>query len=139
MKYTLSNLLNYKNEKIIAHFCHSHPEYSANEGRVIFEDLLAWMWLNEQRHSLGKKTHLFGPLLIMDEMWHSFILHTRDYFDFSMKYFGDYFHHNVEPLGFEHVLEEGELADYLEDCFKYLSKEWVERRFSAAFAESIDS
>lgn len=71
-------------------------------------------------------------------MWHSFILHTRDYIDFSMKYFGEYFHHDVEPVGFEHVLDEEELADYLQDCFQYLNKGWVERRFSMAFAEMDD-
>lgn len=139
MSSTLSELLNYKNDKIVAHFCSTHPEYSVPEGQMLFEDLLGWMWLNKQRNLLGKKTYLFGPLLIIDEMWHSFILHTRDYIDFSMKYFGEYFHHEVEPLGFEHILDEEELTDYLEDCFKYLNKEWVARRFSAVFTESIDN
>ncbi|AMP88838.1 hypothetical protein [Legionella pneumophila] len=136
MSFTLSELLHYKNEKIVTHFCHSHPEYSMREGLILFEDLLAWMWLNKQRNLRGKKTYLFGPLLIIDEMWHSFILHTRDYVDFSMKYFGEYFHHDVEPVGFEHVLDEEELTDFLQDCFQYLNKEWVERRFSKAFAET---
>ncbi|HAT9713780.1 TPA: hypothetical protein JBD82_03085 [Legionella pneumophila subsp. pneumophila] len=138
MSFSLSELLHYKNEKIVTHFCYSHPEYSIQEGLFLFEDLLDWMWLNKQRRLRGKKTYLFGPLLILDEMWHSFILHTRDYIDFSMKYFGEYFHHDVEPVGFEHVLDEEELADYLQDCFQYLNKEWVERRFSMAFAEMDD-
>ncbi|HHL3493858.1 TPA: hypothetical protein ACQ53F_002720 [Legionella pneumophila] len=136
MSFTLSELLHYKNEKIVTHFCHSHPEYSMREGLILFEDLLAWMWLNKQRRLRGGKTYLFGPLLILDEMWHSFILHTRDYVDFSMKYFGEYFHHDVEPSGFEHVLDEEELTDFLQDCFQYLNKEWVERRFSIAFTET---
>ncbi|HAT1771417.1 TPA: hypothetical protein I8034_000758 [Legionella pneumophila] len=136
MSFTLSELLHYKNEKIVTHFCHSHPEYSMREGLILFEDLLAWMWLNKQRRLRGEKTYLFGPLLILDEMWHSFILHTRDYVDFSMKYFGEYFHHDVEPSGFEHVLDEEELTDFLQDCFQYLNKEWVERRFSIAFTET---
>ncbi|HAU1151783.1 TPA: hypothetical protein JBI12_07515 [Legionella pneumophila] len=136
MSFTLSELLHYKNEKIVTHFCHSHPEYSIQEGLILFEDLLAWMWLNKQRNLRGKKTYLFGPLLILDEMWHSFILHTRDYVAFSMKYFGEYFHHDVEPSGFEHVLDEEELTDFLQDCFQYLNKEWVERRFSMVFSET---
>jgi hypothetical protein len=105
------------------------------EGLVLFTDLLSWIWLNAQRVKLGKKTYLFGPLLILDEIWHAFILHTRDYVDFSTQYWGCYFHHDIEPLGFEHVLEEEELTDYLQDCFTYLGAEWVSRRFETVLLE----
>ena len=137
MTLDLPVLLQYKNEQVVTHFCHSHPEFSLREARQLFEDLLAWMGLSWQRTILGKKTYLFGPLLIMDEMWHTFILHTQDYFHFSMTYFGEYFHHHVEPIGFEYVLEEDELTDFVQDCFKYLNTEWVERRFSGAFTEIV--
>lgn len=128
----LAALLRYKNAAVIDYFCHHHSEYSQEQGQVIFEDLLSWMWLNKQREKRSKKTYLFGPLLILDEMWHCFILHSRDYLDFSLQYFGAYFHHEIEPVGFEHVLEEDELSDFLEDCFAYLSEDWVERRFAHA-------
>ncbi|KTD40034.1 hypothetical protein [Legionella parisiensis] len=129
----LSALLDYKNKAVINHFRHIHPEFSEQESQVLFTDLLSWMWLNAQRAKQGKKTYLFGPLLILDKLWHSFILHTRDYVDFSMRYFNVYFHHDVEPIGQEHVMEEDELNDYLQDCFTYLGPEWVERRFAIAF------
>jgi hypothetical protein len=137
MKLDLPALLHYKNEQVVTHFCHSHPEFSLSEAQLLFEDLLAWMGLSWQRTILGKKTYLFGPLLILDEMWHTFILHTQDYVHFSMTYFGEYFHHHVEPIGFEHVLEEDELTDFLQDCFKYLNIEWVERCFSSAFTAIV--
>ncbi|KTD65096.1 hypothetical protein [Legionella shakespearei] len=128
----LVTLLQYQNTAVIDYFCHHHPEYSPEQAQVIFTDLLAWMWLNKQRQKFNKNTYLFGPLLILDEMWHCFILHSRDYFDFSLQYFGAYFHHEIEPVGFEHVLEEEELSDFLEDCFAYLHPDWVERRFAPA-------
>ncbi len=133
MNSELSLQLQYKNTSVVTSFCHDHPEYSLVESQVLFDDLLGWMWLNQQRHKMGKKTYLFGPLLILDEMWHTFILHTRDYVEFSMRYFGEYFHHEVEPVGFEHLVEEDELTDFLDDCFLYLDEAWVERRFSKAF------
>ena len=132
MNSELSLLLAYSNPAVITHFCHYHREFSLPEGQALFRDLLSCMWLNKQRCIEEKPTYLFGPLLILDEMWHTFILHTRDYIDFSMRYFGEYFHHEVEPVGFEHNLNEDELTDYLQDCFKYLGEEWVERRFSVA-------
>lgn len=128
----LSLLLDYTNTPVITRFCSDHPEISLDEGQLLFQDLLAWMWLKQQRNKENKPTYLFGPLLILDDLWHTFILHTRDYIDFSMNFFGEYLHHEVEPVGFEHVLNEDELADYLQDCFKYLNEEWVKRRFAVA-------
>lgn len=130
-------LLQYENMPVVSHFCHHHPEFSITESKVLFKDLLAWMWLSRQRSAQGKKTYLFGPLRPMDELWHTFILHTRDYTHFSITYFGDYFHHEVEPPGFEHTVEDDELTDFLQDCFTYLGSNWVERQFSAAFTEII--
>ncbi|CEG57911.1 glycine-rich domain-containing protein [Legionella fallonii] len=134
MSVELATLLRYKNERVVSHFCHHHPEVSIQEGQELFTDLLAWLWLSKQRTGLGKKTYLFGPLLRLDELWHTFILHTQDYLSFSMTYFGEYMHHEVERIGFEHVLEEEELTDFLQDCFNYLDSSWVERRFAEAFA-----
>ncbi len=132
----LSALLDYKNKVVVNHFCHHHPEFSEQEGQALLEDLLAWMWLNVQRAKQGKKTYLFGPLLILDELWHTFILHTRDYVDFSIRYFDTYLHHDVESIGQEHIMEEEELTEYLHDCFTYLGSEWVARRFATALTET---
>ena len=125
----LSELLAYSNPAVISSFCEKHPSFSKDEAQELFSDLLAWMWLNALREKDLKKTYLFGPLLILDELWHSFILHTRDYVAFSMRYFGEYFHHEVEPIGEEHQVEEDELTEFLEDCFRYLGEAWVKRRF----------
>ena len=35
-----------------------------------------------------------SPSKDIDEMWHHFILHTRDYRDFCMTYLGKFIHHN---------------------------------------------
>jgi DNA polymerase sigma len=129
----LTTILSYRNLRVVTYFCHHHPEYTLAEGEVLFTDLLGWMWLNQQRIMQEKKTYLFGPLLALDQLWHAFILHTRDYLDFSMRYYGAYFHHDIEPIGFEHRLNEDELRDYLQDCFHYLGEEWVARRFAEAF------
>ncbi len=128
----LSKILQYENQQVIASFCYKHPEFTYQEGHELFRDLLSWMWLSELRKAQGKKTYLFGPLLILDELWHVFILHTRDYVDFSMNFFGAYYHHEVELPGVEHILQEDELNDFLEDCFDNLDNNWVARRFSDA-------
>lgn len=125
----LAQLLNYKNEKLIHYYCYHHPEINEDQAEHLFQDLLGWMWLNRYRQANNRQTHLFGPLLRLDEIWHSFILHTQDYFSFCLHYFGDYFHHHIEPPGFEHELSEEELADFLSDCFDYLGEDWINRQF----------
>jgi hypothetical protein len=40
----------------------------------------------------GRK-HVSMPSQIADDLWHEFILHTREYQDFCKRAFGDFFHH----------------------------------------------
>ncbi|MCC5014043.1 MULTISPECIES: hypothetical protein [Legionella] len=131
----LTELLTYKNERVVRYFCHLYPDFSHEKSTQLFQDLLAWMWLNAYRQTNKRSTYLFGPLLIVDKMWHTFILHTRDYVDFCYRHFNDYFHHHVEPAGFEHHLTAEELADFLQDCFEYLGENWVLRYFNDALDE----
>ncbi|WP_026069620.1 glycine-rich domain-containing protein [Legionella tunisiensis] len=131
----LTELLTYKNEQVVRHFCHQYPDFSHEKSTQLFQDLLAWMWVNAYRQTNNRPTYLFGPLLMMDKMWHNFILHTQDYVNFCEHYFNDYFHHHVEPAGFEHHLTAEELADFLQDCFEYLGENWVLRYFKDAFDE----
>ena len=136
MSAPLSLVVRYQNAAVVNQFCHEHPQYSLEESQQLFVDLLAWLWLKNEREKLRKATYLFGPLLVLDQMWHLFILFTRAYCDFSQQYFGHYLHHEPEPMGFEHQLSEEELQEFLEDCCTYLDPSWVERRFSVVFAEN---
>lgn len=126
---SFAEILSYENERVVDYFCHLNPAYTREESKTLFKDLLAWIWLNLQREKLGKKSYLFGPLLQLDAMWHAFILHTQDYSDFCWTYLGHFFHHEVEPPGKEHSINEYELRDYLEDCIAYINQDWVTRRF----------
>ena len=103
-----------------------------------FSDLLAWFWLSEYRLSQGKKTYLFGPLLNLDDLWHTFILHSREYLDFSQQFFGSYYHHDVEIPGEEYALTEENLRDLLNDCLEHLGEEWVKRCFKTDIRLSED-
>lgn len=126
---TLKQLLAYENKPVTARYCQEYPETTVNHSEQIFQDLLCWLWLNACRKHKNLKTHMIGPLLELDNMWHVFILHTRSYIDFCQQYFGEYFHHDVEPMGVEHELSPEELEEYLSDCYDQLGEEWVLRNF----------
>ncbi|WP_028388092.1 hypothetical protein [Legionella fairfieldensis] len=135
----LSDLLTYENEQVVLYYCQQHPTVSYEQGRQLLSDLLAWMWVNLHRQSNKRRTYLFGPLLTLDALWHCFILHTQDYVSFCEYYFEGYFHHHIEPRGYEHQLTAEELTDFLNDCFDYLGKDWVMRCFPSEDLEDFSS
>ncbi|KTC98938.1 hypothetical protein Lgee_1384 [Legionella geestiana] len=131
----LTTLQSLCNDEVVAHFCRQHPEYNTSEAVQVFKDLLSWMWLTLERKARGRATWMFGPLLILDAMWHSFILHTRAYCAFCEAHFGTYFHHDVESPAAPFEPAPEMLEDYLSDCFAKLGEAWVMRYFGDAFSE----
>lgn len=130
LQQAVPDIIHYRNPTVIDYFSKKNPQYSPEECQQLFTDLMAWFKLKSIRHQANKKTWLFGPLLLIDEMWHSFILHTREYCKFSQQFFNEYLHHDIEPIGLEHHLSPEELADFLNDSFEYLGEDWVMRYFS---------
>lgn len=129
----LNELLTYQNESVVHYFCQQNPNFNIQQSKQLFQDLLGWMWLTAYRKKTQRHTFLFGPLIVLDSIWHTFILHTRNYQEFCETYFEEFFHHDVEPEGLEHQLSEEELSEFLQDCFEFLGEDWVNRHFSEAF------
>lgn len=95
MKSTLEQLKLYKNKAVVERFLETW-EVPSDEGNEIFEETKKWLWLSAYNKQLGKNriTLAISPSIkLLDEMWHTFILFTKDYHDFCQKYFGDYLHH----------------------------------------------
>jgi len=93
---TLEKILRYKNDLVIDSF---RKEYrvSKKEAEDIFQETLKWLYLCAFYKENPQHDHphlgLFEGNLIVDKMWHSFILCTSDYHDFCNKYLGTYIHH----------------------------------------------
>jgi hypothetical protein len=69
---------------------------ASDEAEKIFVEMLRWLWYlgsseptadNPEAHAID------DPLLVIDEMWHEFILVTQDYTHFCIEMFGRYIHH----------------------------------------------
>ncbi|KTD45448.1 hypothetical protein Lqui_2919 [Legionella quinlivanii] len=131
----LSTLLGAYNERIVKHYASNNPSLSLQQCQQLWKDLLGWMWLTQYRKSLDKATYLFGPLLHLDDLWHFFILNTRDYCEFCQQYWGEYFHHDIENPHEAHQLSADELADFLEDAMEFLGEDWIDRYFHHLFTE----
>lgn len=94
----LADVLRYDGKKPIAVFQRSF-DVSLHEANEVFQETLKWLWLGRAFQldlALHKPAELaiFPSLLIIDEMWHCFVLCTRDYADFCSRYLGEFIHHS---------------------------------------------
>lgn len=62
---------------------------TAEQGEALFAEVLKYLILN--RTYPGKQWEMVSRLV--DEVWHQFVLFTREYHDFGERYFGHYLHH----------------------------------------------
>lgn len=83
----LEKILAYSNEDIISRFTDIYkiPEEEAED---IFIETRKFLYIS-------RMPGIFIPddLLIVDEMWHNFILFTKEYQRFCNEHFGSYIHH----------------------------------------------
>jgi hypothetical protein len=82
----LGAVLAYKNDEVIARFCGSW-RVSRAQARQIFADLMRYLWLC---HTTEQP---ISPVPIVDEMWHMFLVYTRVYRAFAMRFFGGFMEH----------------------------------------------
>lgn len=76
-------------ESIIIGFMDRY-DVSLNEAKEIFEETKKWLYLAAQSED---GVFIDKPLQIIDEMWHTFILHTKQYYDFCLTNFKRIIHH----------------------------------------------
>jgi hypothetical protein len=87
----LKVILAYKNQHIIDGLM-SALEISLDTALQLFEDGLIWLWYCNNNGSKGYRD-IDDPILILDEVWHTFILYTPYYTKFCATFFGEYLHH----------------------------------------------
>lgn len=83
------SILDYTNEDVIDRFLGVY-EMEEIEAISIFEETKKWLWLCS---NVDFDLIIDDSLLIIDEMWHNFILFTKDYHEFCLSNFEDYIHH----------------------------------------------
>ena len=92
--YSLYEALEYQNDAVVYRFT---PLWDVKfaEAKDLFLEAKRWLWLCAQLEE--KRLMITTPLLIIDEMWHNFILFSREYMKYCQDYFGRYIHHAPTP------------------------------------------
>lgn len=141
---TLEEILNYKNPAVVRRFQKEHPA-KADRAEEIFTDLMRFFW-GTKKHVLDRAQQPENTDLdfffIMDEdmreidqMWHVFLLYTRDYADYCEHHFGEYLHHQpdlvpyFENQGFKF---ETNLEKFLDYTFELFGEPVIRRWFATS-------
>lgn len=103
----LSDVTAYENAKVIHRF-RRNLNISEEDAKDIFIELMKWIWLCAKAQAIRENGESSLPvflriqsgMIVIDEMWHSFILHTRDYVEFCDRFFGKYIHHTPSRFDF---------------------------------------
>ncbi|WP_394388709.1 hypothetical protein [Shewanella woodyi] len=91
---SLEAVLAYQNTDVTDRFIKLYG-VKESEAVEIFEDVKRWLWMaSETQRSVNKPVVIDSALVVLDEMWHNFMLFTRDYSQFCKNYFGGYIHHS---------------------------------------------
>jgi hypothetical protein len=95
----LREVLTYRHQQVLEKFVERY-DVTPREARALFVEMLRWLWLaaacrrdaQAGRHGLPRLA-IDAPLLMLDEMWHTFLLFTVDYAAFCRRYLGAFVHH----------------------------------------------
>ncbi|MBY0379276.1 MAG: hypothetical protein K2P99_02625, partial [Burkholderiales bacterium] len=102
----------------------------------ILNAVKAHLWLSQKRQrEEGKVVPILFDAFAIDEMWHTFLLFTKEYHEFSYELFNTYLHHNpcIDPEKDAILLSEAEntiryIASYVdENTMKKWYLEWPEK------------
>lgn len=87
---SLTQALGYSNDRIVWRFAELYDLPFA-EAEDIFTETKKWLWLNAQPGI--PSLFVSDAMMIIDEMWHTFILFTSEYTSYCEEYYGGYIHH----------------------------------------------
>lgn len=90
---SLSEALSYRNEKVLRRFLDIYAVPEA-EARELFHETKKWLWLCARSlETKGPRLAVHAPLLMIDEMWHTFMQYTLDYQRYCLDRLGIFVHH----------------------------------------------
>lgn len=79
-------LESYQNKNVVERFAREH-DVSMEKSNELFSGLKKFLANSIENPEQG------FPTQEIDEIWHTFILHTKDYSDFCNTHFGTFIHH----------------------------------------------
>jgi hypothetical protein len=142
----LKQILNFQHPQLIARYQRDYPDNKLS-GEQALQELLKFLWLGQkleqdQIADPSNEAYQFDcgmhpEMAEIDDMWHSFLLFSKDYQAFCLNYFGQFIHHCPkspdEPLDSEKY--ERELSRYLSYTYDHLGEDTLKLWFAEHLQE----
>lgn len=134
---SLEDVLGYQNDRLLQKF-RTLFDVSADESNNLFNEVKKWLWIcmkrkyDQRNGDISEESRplvIHMGMVILDELWHTFILHTKEYQEFCLKYFGEMIHHSPGYPGFKPLTEE-EMTEQVEYIWDKLGEETVDLWYS---------
>lgn len=106
-----------------------------------FIELLKFLWLvakhGQEKNYINEKSldfdfMLHAEMAEIDDMWHTFILFTREYTDFCNHYFGHYIHHVPTP-----IVEKNKVIDNYPEFLQETVNPWLNYVYDNLGADTL--
>lgn len=99
-------VLNYKNNKVVERYAKIYNKDDAYSHDV-FHQLLKWLYICHACSLKKISATVTKDIVEIDNMWHTFLLFTKEYSHFCDTYFNQFIHHlpSMEELTDEEELE----------------------------------
>jgi hypothetical protein len=117
---SLDELLEYKNPAVLKLYVQNYPDKKLS-AEDAFQETLKYLWLSKKHQyelqqqpnntALPPRCIMLQSMREIDQMWHEFILFTKDYTEFCHEYFGEYLHHLPNIFDNMPVSREEEMAE----------------------------
>jgi len=123
----LNNLLAYENPAVLKLYVQNYPANKLSAPAASPED-----------PSIPPRCIMLRSMREIDEMWHEFILFTKDYTQFCQLYFGEYLHHLPNIFDNMPISREAETAE-ITILLPYIYDHLGEETMHVWFAEYLQS
>ena len=150
----LQDVLHYRNDDVVARYKKDYPNNQLS-GEDALQEIIKFLWggrLHERlraeqpdNEDLKFGWTLHTEMKEIDDMWHTFILFTKEYREFCIKYFDKFIDHSPKTdeakkeilANFDEHLD-GEIQRQLSFVYDHLGEETLQFWFAEHFKEAND-
>jgi len=133
----LADLLSYRHEGVVNRFARLHG-VSRERSEVLYVETLKWLWLARRAREAappGLVLSIHPEIRGIDEMWHVFLLFTRDYTALCDAHLGGFVHHDPALGGPREAVDTAIFATELGALYGFVHDELGEATLRAWFEE----
>lgn len=136
----LNEILHYKNHNVVKRYIKDYQK-PPKIALQYFKEMLKFLWLAQQV-KIDKKhkdvlVAMYPDMRDIDNMWHTFILFTRDYEKFCKNYFNHFIHHT--PNTATEKIDKKKNLEQLETFLIYVEKKLGEDTLKTWFKPTLET